>query len=239
MINLSISSSTLEAAVVRVTAEVARLRSRHTKLAFREEDLFFELMACILGSQVTFEMATAAAKQLRSSSVFSEIPRARNAEVLTKLLATELSRPIADPDSPCYGKRFRFWRTKARDIAQTAVKIYELFDGAKAFLSAAANENHARERLVEVSSGIGPKQASLFLRNIGFADNLAILDSHVLCYMTYLGMLVKLPRNLGTLQVYENAERTLIAYSKIIGYPLKFIDEAIWVVMRVARGTQI
>jgi N-glycosylase/DNA lyase len=239
MINSSITPAALETAMVCVTAEVARLRSCHSKLKYREEDLFFELMACILGSQVSFEMATAAAKQLRLSSVFSKISQQRNVDVLARLVAAELSRPISDPNSPCHGRRFRFWRTKARDIAQTAVRMYGVFNGVKVFLSTVTNEIQARERLVKVASGIGPKQASLFLRNVGLADNLAVLDSHVLRYMTCLGMLVTLPRNVGALPAYENAEQILVAYSRIIGYPIKFIDEAIWVVMRVAKSAEI
>jgi N-glycosylase/DNA lyase len=103
-----------------------------------------------------------------------------------------------------------------------------------AILAASANEREARDSLVRIAVGIGPKQASLFLRNIGYAANLAILDSHVLRYMRWLGMVRSIPRSLQSVRAYEVLEAKLVAYASAIGYPLKFIDEAIWIVMRVA-----
>ena len=44
-------------------------------------------------------------------------------------------------------------------------------------------EFEARKILSDTCTGIGFKQASLFLREIYFAKNLAILDTHVINYM--------------------------------------------------------
>jgi len=228
------SASALEKAVVRVSAEIESIRSRNAQTSYDERQLLSELIACILGSQVSFEMATSTAHQLLLSPVFDNLDYVHDPIHLEELLSGELSRPIADSNSPCHGRRFRFWRTKAHAIAQTMHAVYGEGTSIRTILSASAHDGEARDKLVRIAVGIGPKQASLFLRNIGCAANLAVLDSHVLRYMRWLGIVRSIPRALQSIKAYEVLEGKLASYASAIGYPLKFIDEAIWVVMRVA-----
>jgi N-glycosylase/DNA lyase len=232
--NVPYSAAALEKAVVRVSAEIEAIRSGNAQTAYDERQLLSELIACILGSQVSFEMAISATHQLLLSPVFDKLTYVHDPIHLEGLLSGELSRPIADSNSPCHGRRYRFWRTKARAIAQTMRAVYGESTSIRAILSTSVHEHEARDRLVRIAVGIGPKQASLFLRNIGYAANLAVLDSHVLRYMRWLGMVRSIPRALQSVSAYEVLERKLAGYASVIGYPLKFIDEAIWVVMRVA-----
>jgi N-glycosylase/DNA lyase len=88
--------------------------------------------------------------------------------------------------------------------------------------------------LMKHMPGIGPKQASLFLRNVGYAENLAILDVHVLRFMRYIGLLRAPEISVTTLRRYEVAEERLLAYSLGLGWPMATLDVAIWVVMRAA-----
>ena len=83
--------------------------------------------------------------------------------------------------------------------------------------------------------GIGPKQASLFLRNIGYAKDLAILDTHILRYMSLVGLLPNLIQSVSTLRKYETVEGLLCSYSEKFQVSLAYIDIAIWVVMRTCR----
>jgi N-glycosylase/DNA lyase len=103
-------------------------------------------------------------------------------------------------------------------------------------LNVSRDSYDARMRIMSTTIGVGPKQSSLFLRNIGYADDLAILDTHVLHYVALLQLLPTAitARNLG-LTMYEKIERELRAYGKTKGLSLSRLDTAIWVVMRVFR----
>jgi N-glycosylase/DNA lyase len=88
--------------------------------------------------------------------------------------------------------------------------------------------------------GIGPKQASLFLRNIGYTDELAILDKHVLAYMGISGLAVNLKKAVNSLKGYKDLENILQTHARKFGLSLGYVDQAIWIVMRVyAREASI
>jgi len=71
---------------------------------------------------------------------------------------------------------------------------------------------HAREWLVENVKGLGYKEASHFLRNVGYTD-VAILDRHILRTMHENDLIPEYPKSLNRVQylTYENLLR-LIAF---------------------------
>ena len=89
--------------------------------------------------------------------------------------------------------------------------------------------------LVESCAGIGPKQASLFLRNIHFSDQLAVLDSHVLRFMTIAGILGPNRKSIGSIRGYEAHEGRLRDYASGFGWSIGCLDLGIWLVMRVCQ----
>ncbi|MBU1855152.1 MAG: DNA lyase, partial [Nanoarchaeota archaeon] len=105
----------------------------------------------------------------------------------------------------------------------------------KKVLLKAKNELEAREILVCTCMGIGYKQASLFLRNIYYSQNLAILDTHVLRYMDLMGLFENKCNKTITKNDYSLYEKQLMNYSNQINTTLSKLDVAIWVVMRVVR----
>ncbi|MGN2393441.1 8-oxoguanine DNA glycosylase, partial [Pelomicrobium sp. G1] len=82
------------------------------------------------------------------------------------------------------------------------------------------------------------KQASLFLRNIGYATHVAILDIHVLTYMHWMGLTETIMTSIPALPKYESLERTFIGHVYSLGYTPDCFDLAVWVVMRVAKEGQ-
>ncbi|MGL4677048.1 MAG: hypothetical protein ACRCWI_05220 [Brevinema sp.] len=48
-----------------------------------------------------------------------------------------------------------------------------------------------RDYIVKNVQGMGYKEATHFLRNIGQSENLVILDRHIICFMQYLGLLAQ------------------------------------------------
>ena len=84
--------------------------------------------------------------------------------------------------------------------------------------------------------GIGPKQASLFLRNISYCKDLAIIDSHVIDYMK----LMKLNEDIDSQIIakknqYLMNEQILLSYADDREKTLATLDFAIWIVMRLIK----
>jgi N-glycosylase/DNA lyase len=92
-----------------------------------------------------------------------------------------------------------------------------------------------RRELAASIPGIGPKQASLFLSSIGYADDVAVLDRHVLSYMEWVGLSDGPIAPPQTLRSYERLEARLRQHLTKYNAPLPACDLAIWVVVRVVK----
>ncbi len=82
---------------------------------------------------------------------------------------------------------------------------------------------HIREWLVKNVKGLGHKEASHFLRNIGLGEKLAILDRHILKRLKGYGVLREVPISL-TPKRYLEIEREMRKFSKRSGIPLSHLD---------------
>lgn len=84
-----------------------------------------------------------------------------------------------------------------------------------------------REWLAENVKGIGMKEASHFLRNIGLGDNLAILDVHILENLKEYGVIEKMPETL-TKKAYLEIENEMRSFAKLVKIPLDELDLLFW-----------
>jgi N-glycosylase/DNA lyase len=91
-----------------------------------------------------------------------------------------------------------------------------------------------RRILVADIPGLGPKQASMFLRNVGVTYDLAVLDTHVLHYMARQDLGSVSVGNISTFRAYELVEEGVVRYANSLGYRTGFVDRAIWVTMKAA-----
>ncbi len=115
----------------------------------------------------------------------------------------------------------RFHNTKARHI----IACRSLVEALPALILA-GNGAHVRFQLVKTVPGLGMKEASHFLRNIGFRD-VAILDRHILRWMCRLGVLRKMPKAI-TIHKYLMLEERFFRLSSILGIPHYVLDLVIW-----------
>ena len=83
-----------------------------------------------------------------------------------------------------------------------------------------------REWLVKNVKGIGYKEASHFLRNIGF-NGLAILDRHILKNMCKNGLIDEIPAKLNK-RKYLEIEKILEKAAKSIGMDMGELDLYLW-----------
>ncbi|MCK5780786.1 MAG: N-glycosylase/DNA lyase [Psychrilyobacter sp.] len=81
--------------------------------------------------------------------------------------------------------------------------------------------------LVKNIKGIGYKEASHFLRNIGFCDEVAILDRHILKNIQKLGVIKEVPKTI-TPKKYLEIEKKIDKYCKKIEIPMDHFDLLLW-----------
>ncbi|MCC7571688.1 DNA lyase [Candidatus Micrarchaeota archaeon] len=189
-----------------------------------------ELVACILGSQVRYEMASTALRRIERAGLLKDKWWSVSEELFETMIFKELSRSDLVTDSNwCY----RFPKKRARQLAKARDAIAE-----KSLIERVLSYNEPkkiRRQLVSEITGIGPKQASMFIRNIGISYDLAILDTHVLQYLSIKKVLDQEQMRVSTISAYEKTESVVIKYADSLGYPIGYLDWAIWATMRAAR----
>jgi len=84
-----------------------------------------------------------------------------------------------------------------------------------------------REWLVENVMGLGMKEASHFLRNIGLGSGLTILDRHILKNLYEYGAIDEIPKTL-TEKKYLEIEQKMKDFAKKIEIPLDELDLLLW-----------
>ena len=122
----------------------------------------------------------------------------------------------------------RFCENKARYMVTAREQFSR--DGniqIKERLSGHLDPEGLREWLVKEVKGLGYKEASHFLRNVGLGLDLAILDRHILKNMRLAGVIDEVPASM-TRKRYLEIERRLRAFSEELGIPLGHMDLLLW-----------
>jgi N-glycosylase/DNA lyase len=89
-----------------------------------------------------------------------------------------------------------------------------------------------RRELIYLCPGIGPKQSSHYVKNIGFTDNVAILDRHILNYLKLIDDLDICPKLVSKIDKYEEIERRFIDKVSKFNHAVSVVDQSMWFVMR-------
>lgn len=125
-------------------------------------------------------------------------------------------------------KNVRFRLKKAKYVLEARQKF--LIDGKLKIREKIKNFNDVfeiREWIVKNIKGIGYKEASHFLRNIGIGEDLAILDRHILKNLKLFGVIDRIPKNLNK-KIYLEIERKMDEFSKKINIPISHLDFVLW-----------
>ncbi len=126
-----------------------------------------------------------------------------------------------------YVKNARFYKNKSRYIIEARQFLKE---NGRINIKEMLNTNdtfQTREWLVKHIKGIGYKEASHFLRNIGFGQKLAILDVHILKNLKELGVIREIPKTLSRKQ-YLQIESNLRDFSMNTHIPMAHMDLLFW-----------
>jgi N-glycosylase/DNA lyase len=84
-----------------------------------------------------------------------------------------------------------------------------------------------REWLVKEVKGLGYKEASHFLRNIGLGEQLAILDVHILRNMARYGVIREVPSSI-TMRRYYALEEEFRNLARQVRIPVAELDLLLW-----------
>jgi len=116
---------------------------------------------------------------------------------------------------------YRYPRNRAKYIVEARRHI----DSLKEIMENFKDESELRKWLVENVKGIGYKEASHFLRNIGFS-NLAIIDFHIIDILAKYRLIQK-PKTL-TKRKYLEIENLLRRIAKKLNVSLAELDLYLW-----------
>jgi len=200
-----------------------------------EDNLWREVVACILGSRVRFNVAHAAVERMGKCSLLSGRRRTGRHDDFEHDVLQAISGNAPQINPAERQSRYPFTKLRSKHIRAAAERLYSNNGTIRSFLEEASNVKEARRSLATEVAGLGPKQASLFLRNIGYASHVAILDIHVLTYMNWIGLTDVPLKSISTIRRYETLEDAFIRHSGSMGYPPDRFDLAVWVVVRVAK----
>jgi N-glycosylase/DNA lyase len=173
----------------------------------KKKEIFAELVFCILTPQANGKACWSAVESMIRKGVLFTGDRGQ--------IVKELSRA-------------RFIQKKSAYIVEAREKF--LLDSKvslKSVISQIGDGYEAREWIVQNVKGIGYKEASHFLRNIGFEQNLAILDRHILKNLQFVGVIEEIPDSLSRGR-YFDIEKRMMEFSKAIQIPMSHLDLVMW-----------
>jgi len=226
----------------RTIREMCSEIQRHTSTAsdwssLSEEDLLREMTVCLFSSQMIFEIAVAAADRIGEKGLLSrEKVLSSHESAYEEKLHLALSKPLSvkiDGRERRVMPRFR--NRNVSLLSSTVVTLYGGGRSLKVILHSSKSAQQARALLIKAIKGFGPKQASLFLRRVAFSSDLAVIDRHVLSYLSLYKGIRPSAATLSRLASYERIETTFSDVAAEFGEKIGCVDLAVWITMRVAK----
>lgn len=219
-------------AVMAVSSEAKKI-VRTTRIVRSDKKLLGELLLCIISSQEKYEVALSITRELVSSNLLRKPTSARE----FKLIQTQVRRVFSNPVKFTYrGKshcrRLRF-NNKKYSYVISALRAFHMdgLDIAK-LIRRNSCARTTRLELIKCISGLGPKQASMYLRNIGYHNEFAVLDKHILDYMQLMGLITNHNGSVPNIRTYERLETLFKEYAEGYCVGIYHLDLAIWTTMR-------
>ena len=122
----------------------------------------------------------------------------------------------------------RFKNNKAKylvELREQMTKDGELIT--KDFFDSLPTVTEKRDWIVKNIKGMSYKEASHFLRNVGFGEDIAILDRHILKNLVKLEVIDELPKTLSP-KLYLEIEEKMRNYSKFCKIDMDELDLVLW-----------
>lgn len=169
----------------------------------KPDDYFYELCFCICTPQSKAKSAYEVEMILRDKD-FYNIP----------FDPTDILR------NPAH--YIRFHNQKAARL----LKIRKQFPEIKKLIESSLSVYDKRNELCKLVNGLGMKESSHFLRNIGFRG-LGILDRHILKHLVLCGLYNEIPK-ISTISNYIEVEKRYIRFSEDVEIHIDELDLLFW-----------
>ncbi|MCQ9206684.1 MAG: N-glycosylase/DNA lyase [Omnitrophica bacterium] len=186
---------------------IIKNRLKEFKKVSKNEDIFGELCFCILTPQSKAVHCDKAIRRLKETGLLL-----KGTESNIKPLLKGLARFHNKKASYLVAARNLFKNKNTLNI-KSRLNSDDVFK--------------TREWLVDNVKGLGYKEASHFLRNIGLGRDVAILDVHILKNLQKLGVVETIPSSI-TRKNYIEIEDKMRSFAKKSHIPLEELDLLFW-----------
>jgi N-glycosylase/DNA lyase len=184
----------------------------------RYKNVWQSFLFCILSSQVSSKVATRIVARIDESISFFD------ARLTMRKLEEQLCRELGESSF-----RHRFPRSKARQVSHSWFAFMQIHEEFDQYLNSFADEKIARRQMIRTFAGLGMKQASMLLRDVGYSRNLAIIDTHILWYCKVMfGFSAKTL----TPKKYLQIEDLMSKHAENFQTDLGSLDTAVWVAVK-------
>ncbi len=196
----------------RENAIKERLNHFKSVYAWPEEKLFSELVFCILTPQSRALNCDRAVQELNSQCLLFKGSSKNTAKVLKS-------------------KGVRFYNNKARYIISAREQFFNgsatLRGSLELWKLKTQTPIEFRNLVSKNIKGLGLKEASHFLRNIGHGEEVAILDRHILKNLVKYKVIPEIPKSL-TAKKYHEIEQKMFKFAKKVGIHPAALDLLLW-----------
>jgi len=169
--------------------------------------LFEELCFCLLTPQSKARSCDDAIRILKEKKLLFS----GDAAAIAKVLSTKT----------------RFHNNKARYLLEAREKFSEDDFALLARATFSGSERQARDYFLREVKGLGLKEASHYLRNVGRGSTLAILDRHIMKNLVKCKAIPRVPTSL-TEKRYIEIEKHMEKFCAKVGIPLAHLDLLFW-----------
>lgn len=194
-----------------------------------EQEIWQELCFCILSTNVNYELVKSVVNVLDVNGLldtnFLLLPNSE--QILFKWLNSNNFEPKKKNGEL---RKYRYPNRKSNQIVGAAKKLYSN-NNIKRILSTFKTDIDARDYFIMTIPGLGIKEASHFLRNIGYSDSLAVIDIHMLNFLKKYSMVTSEKFSL-TQRVYLKIETILKNLVRFHRLNMIIFDLAVWHHMR-------
>ena len=183
------------------------IRKRLKEFKDNDKDIFAELCFCILTPQSKAVHCDIAIKKLKKNNLLL-----KGSESKIKYVLRGLSRFHNKKASYIVCARKHFLKNNKINIRKKLKKDDIIT---------------TRNWIAKNIKGIGMKEASHFLRNIGMGKDIAILDVHILRNLKRLGIVKNIPKTI-TVKTYLDIEDKMQKLADKINIPMEELDLLFW-----------
>jgi N-glycosylase/DNA lyase len=184
-----------------------RLKDFRRAYEMDDDHVFGELAFCLLTPQT------------KAKSAWRTIEKLKEKDLLLRGGAGDIKKWMA---SVRFNNNKSEYIVLARDFFSDdgKMRIKERIDDMK-------NPMTTRKWLIDNVKGMGYKEASHFLRNVGFGEDIAILDRHILKHLLKNNVIDEIPKSI-TDKKYLEIEQKMREFSKRVDIPMAHLDLLWW-----------